>query len=142
MSAEIKELVHRVAEELWNQKNVSVIDEVCASNLVVHTPQGDLFGPDGYRQLYTMYTTAFPDCLLSIGELVAESNLVAIPYTFSGTHTGELMGIPPTGKHVTVEGTAITCVEDGKIVNERSIWDTLSLMQQLGVVPELEEVVG
>ena len=66
-----------------------------------------------------------------------EGNMVATRWTGRGTHTGELMGIPPTGKQVTVVGITISRVEDGKVVEEWTNWDTLGMLQQLGVVPEL-----
>ena len=72
-----------------------------------------------------------------IDEQLAEGDLVASRWTGRGTHQGELMGIPPTGKQVTVSGITISRVKNGKVVEEWSNWDTLGMLQQLGVVPEM-----
>ena len=142
MSEQNKAISRRVLNELWNKRNAALIDEIYAPNVVIHTPDGDLHGHDGCRQLYDTYMKAFPDCHFDIGEMIAEGDLVATPYTFKGTHTGDLVGIAPTGTQVTNQGIAIARFEGGRVVEEQVIWDTLSLMQQLGVVPVPEHTAG
>ena len=135
MSEENKTLIRRIVEDLWHKKTSALIDELYAPTYVLHSPDGVLRGPAGYRRLYTVYTTAFPDIRFTIEDMVAEGDKVATHYTVRGTHTGDLRGIAPTRKQVTVMGTGIHRVAGGQVVEERSVWDTLSLMQQLGVVP-------
>ena len=134
-TAENKALVNRIVDEIWGQKNPDLIDEIYAADYVIYLPDGELRGPEGYRQVYTTYTTAFPDCYFTLEELVAEGDKVTIPYTFHGTHKDDLEGIAPTGKQVEVKGTAILRITGGKVVEERTIFDTLGLMQQIGAVP-------
>jgi steroid delta-isomerase-like uncharacterized protein len=136
MSDANKALVHRVIDELWNARRTELIDEIYAADFIVRNPDGDLHGPDGYRELYTRYTEAFPDAQLHLdGEIVAEGDTVATPYVFTGTHRGDLMGIAPTGRKVSVKGTTIFHIKNGRMIEERAVWDTAALLQQLGVIP-------
>lgn len=132
-----KALAQRVIDEVWNGRHPELIPQLYASDCVIRNPDGDLHGPAGYRELYERYTSAFPDAQLHLdGEIVADGDRIAIPYTFTGTHEGELMGIAPTGRQVSVKGTSLSRVVDGKLQEERAIWDTGSLLQQLGVMPD------
>jgi steroid delta-isomerase-like uncharacterized protein len=137
MSAANKDIVRRLGVEPW-EGNLGVIDELVAPDYVGHDPsQPDLVGPDGVRGFITTYLSAFPDGRITIDEQLAEGDLVATRWTGRGTHQGELMGIPATGKQVTVAGVTLSRLKDGKVVEEWSNWDTLGMLQQLGVVPEL-----
>lgn len=127
-------LVDRIVDDLWNGRNPSLISELYTADCVIRNPDGDLNGHSGYRELYDRYTQAFPDARLHLdGEVVVADDAAAIPYTFTGTHQGDLQGIAPTGRHVSVKGTTIARIVDGKVREERAIWDTGSLMQQLGL---------
>lgn len=137
MSEQNTAIYNRVVEEIWNQKNSALIEETYATDCVIHTPGGVLRGRSGFKQLYETYTRAFPDCQATIEETLSEGDKVMVHYTFVGTHTGELMGIAPSGKPVLVKGTAFARFAGGQIVEETTIWDTLGLMQQIGAVPEL-----
>jgi predicted ester cyclase len=83
------------------------------------------------------YRAAFPDARITVEQQLAEGDLVATRWSGRGTHDGELMGVSPTGKQVTVSGLTISRLEGGKIVEEFQNWDTLGMLQQLGAVPEL-----
>lgn len=83
--------------------------------------------------------TAFPDVQMTIEDMIAEGDKVAVRYTFRGTQQGETQGIPPTGKYVNVPGIFICRCRDGKIVEEWDIWDDLGLLQQLGAISPLGE---
>ena len=86
--------------------------------------------------------TAFPDLNVKVEDQLAEGDKVATRWTTTGTHQGEFAGIPPTGKQGGVTGTTIARVVGGKIVEERSNWDTLGLLQQLGVIPPMGQDEG
>ena len=132
-----KEIVRRLAVEPW-EGNIGVIDELVAADYVGRDPsQPDMHGPEGVKGFVTTYLAAFPDGKITIDAQLAEGDLVATHWTGTGTQTGELMGIPPTGKQVTVPGITISQVKDGKVVEEWTNWGTLGLLQQLGAVPEL-----
>ena len=82
-----------------------------------------------------MYRMAFPDVHFTIDDLIAEGETVVIRWTVTGTHKGELQGIAPTGKHVTVTGMVMSRFAKGKVEEDWINFDALGLMQQLGVVP-------
>ena len=82
-----------------------------------------------------MEFAAFPDLHSTVEYLIAEGDMVVSRFTMRGTHQGEFIGIPPTGKQVKVTGMVIHRFADGKIVEYWVKWDVLGMMQQLGVIP-------
>ncbi len=141
MSEENKAIAHRWMEELWSQGNASVAVELIAPNYAVHDPgtPGRVGGVEGEKQAVAMYRTVFPDLRFTIEEVVGEGDQVVIRWTVHGTHRGALMGVAPTGKHAVVTGISILRVANGKITEHRLNWDTLGMLQQLGVVPPMGE---
>jgi len=91
-------------------------------------------GPAPIQQLHTLYGASFPDQRFTVEDLVAEGDKVVVRWTVRGTHQGELMGIAPTGKQVTVTGITIYQLTDGKIAEEIANWDAFGLMQHLGAI--------
>ncbi len=138
MSQENKALIRRAIEEVYNQGNLATIDELVASDFVMHAPSGDIPGPAGAKQFVTMLREAFPDLHLTIEDQVADGDRVVTRWTSEGTHLGEFQGIPPTGKHGTMTGIDIDRVVDGKVVECWVNEDDLGLLQQLGVIPAPE----
>jgi steroid delta-isomerase-like uncharacterized protein len=133
---ENKAIIRRLIEELINQGNLAAVDEVIGRDYVYHAPGiPELRGPEGFTQLITMYRTAFPDVQLVIEDQIAEGEKVVTRWTGRGTHRGELMGIPATGKQASFPGIVISRIANGNIVEEWEIFDTLGMLQQLGVVP-------
>jgi steroid delta-isomerase-like uncharacterized protein len=140
MSDQNKAIARRYVEEVWNRGNLSVIDELIAPKATFHDPSvpgGKFTGPEGLRQFVQIYRGAFPDVRLTIEELIAEDDKVVSRWTATGTHKGELMGIAPTGKRVTVTGCDIAQYQNGKIVEAWASYDMLGMLQQMGVVPSL-----
>lgn len=136
MSEQNKSLIRRFAEEIWNKKDSSKLGDFLAPNCSLQTPDGVLRGINEYKQLHETYLRAFPDCKLTIDEVISEGDMVAARYTFSGTHKGELRGVAPTGKHVSETAVLICKIANGKITEETTIWDRLALLEKLGVAPE------
>lgn len=138
MSAENKAIARRFVQEGFNTGNLAAVGEYIGPNFVNHDPGTPPLpsGPEGYKQLVTMYRTAYPDLHLSVEDLLAEGDKVVVRWTARGTNTGELMGISPTGKQITVTGISIFAITGGKVVEQRTTWDTLGMLQQLGVVPK------
>ena len=137
MSEENKAIVRRFIDETWNQGRLEAVDELIAADHVDHDPGrvGTPDGPEGIKAYITMYRTAFPDTHIEFGEMIAEGDLVAGSWTATGTHNGELMGIAPTGKQVTVTGIGIDRIRDGKIVESWANYDALGMLAQLGAIP-------
>jgi steroid delta-isomerase-like uncharacterized protein len=136
-----KGIVRRAIEEPW-KGNLDIVDELIASDYVGHDPSmpEPLRGPEGVKEFISTYRDAYPDSLITVETQIAEGDLVATRWTGRGTHKGELMGIEPTGKQVTVSGLTLSRVQNGKIVEEFQNWDALGMMQQLGAIPELVRV--
>jgi predicted ester cyclase len=131
-----KELSRRVAEEVWTAGKLDVIDELFAPSYRGWTPtDGEIVGPAGFRELVERYHSAFKDTKMTADRLVAEGDWVTMTWTARGTHTGELMGIAPTGRDVTVTGVQLSRIKDGKFVEGYGIFDALGLLQQVGAVP-------
>ena len=136
---ENKALTRRFRLEVFSQGNIAAIDEICDANWTYYDPsdpQGNWpHGPQGMRQLVNLYRSAFPDLHFTIEDEVAEGDKVMTRWTARGTHKGELMGIPPTGRQATVTGITINRMANGKIVEDWANFDALGMMQQLGVIP-------
>jgi predicted ester cyclase len=135
--AENKAQFRRTYEELLNGGELSVADELIAPDFVNHeAPPGKDRGPESMRGLATMLRTAFPDLHFTIEDLVAEGDTVAGRLTMSGTHEGPLMRIAPTGRSVRQDHMHIVRFRDGKAIEHWGVRDDLSMMQQLGVIPQ------
>lgn len=130
-----KTIVRRVFEEPW-KGNLDVVDELIARDYVGHDPANPepLHGPEGVKEFISTYRSAYPDARITVEQQLAEGDMVATRWTARGTHEGDLLGIAPTGKRVTVAGLTFSRLEDGKIVEEFQNWDTFGMMQQLGAV--------
>jgi steroid delta-isomerase-like uncharacterized protein len=92
-------------------------------------------GLAGAKTKWAMYFDAIPDLRVRVEEMVAEGDKVAVRWTGEGTHRGALLGVPPTGNHVRIDGISIYRLAGGKIAEQFEQWDKLNLMQQLGVAP-------
>ena len=139
-----KAVVRRFFEEVWNKGKLNVLDEIIAKDHVSSGPgslPGLPTGPEGSKQFVTVYRNAFPDVHFTIDDQLAEGDQVVTRWTGHGTHQGELVGIPATGKSSTVTGITENRIVDGKIVESWNIFDQFGMMQQLGVIPT-PEVAG
>lgn len=133
-----KELLREWLKECFIGGNLDRLEEYVSPEYVEHNPSvpHDIEGIEGHRANIEGFQEAFPDMEVEIEKLVAAGDKTAQRMTFRGTHQGEMMGVPPTGKTVEATATGITRFEDGKMVEDWSQVDMLGLMQQLGVAPE------
>lgn len=136
-----KALVRRFVEEIFNRGNMSVVDEFFAPDFVEHEelPAGIPNDREGVIQLTTMLRSAFPDFKATIDDIITEGNKVVIRMTWRGTQEGEFMGVPPSGKSVSVGVIDIIRIGDGKFVEHWGQMDSMGMMQQLGAIPAPEE---
>ena len=130
-------LVQRAIEEVWNRGDYDVLDELVASDIVIHAaaPEAETHGHAGVRQFYTMLRTAFPDIHFTIDDQVATGDRVVTRWAASATHTGPFQGIPATGRQVRITGIDIDRIAGGKVVECWPAVDELGLLQQLGAFP-------
>jgi len=137
MSEENKELERRIYEEIYNKKNMAAIEQFVATDWVCHPwPPGVPPGLEGMKQQDTLTKKAFPDMQVKLEDIVAEGDKVACRWTATATHKGEFMGMPATGKQVTITGIHIDRIAGGKIVETWNYSDMMEVMQQLGMKPQ------
>lgn len=135
-TVENKGIMRRYFEEGWNGGNLAVLDEIVAADYVNHNPfvPGLPAGPEGLKPILAGFRAAFPDLHFDIVGQVAEGDKVVTRWMMRGTHQGEFMGIPATGRMVAAGGVQIERIVDGRIVEHWRQSDDLGLLQQLGVV--------
>lgn len=127
-------VVRRFVDEVINNGDYSAIQDLVHPNYVYRSPDQELRGQEALESLFTTYRCGLPDLNASIVNLVESGDKVVISFVLSGTHTGDLMGIPPTGNSLKVHGMVLSRLEDGKIAEEWEILDMLGMFQQLGIV--------
>ncbi len=133
---ENKALARRWFEDGFNAHNLAIMDELFAPDFVEHTPYGPpTQGREVAKQGIGGAFAAMPDLRLTVEDVIAEGDKVTVRFVTTGTQTGDLMGIPATGKAVTTTTIEILRFEDGKIAENWMESDTLGMMQQLGVIP-------
>ncbi len=137
MSTEDNKANVRRGFEAVNQKNLAVFDELLTPDVVFHSASTTMQGLEAYKQVLSVYVTAFPDLQFTIEDVIAEGDTVVVRYTTRGTHQGNFRGIPPTGKQVSGTGMFIDRLVNGKAVEQWINGDDLGLLQQLGVIPSM-----
>ncbi len=138
MSAEEnKAIARRLIEETFNEGNLDVADELVAPEYVNHDPNmpEEVRGPEGFKGYVAAYRAAASDCHVRIEDQVAEGDRVATRWTATGTHDGELMGIPPTGARIEMPGMEIVRIVGGKVAEGWDSYDMMGMMRQIGAIP-------
>ena len=124
-----------LAEE---DKRKALPEELCAPGftaLIAGFPPMDLAG---VNELARVYFTAFPDVVQTVEDAVADEDKVAVRFSATGTHKGDLMGMPPTGKQIKISGMAIFHIAGGKVTEWAEVFDQMTMMQQIGAIPSPE----
>jgi steroid delta-isomerase-like uncharacterized protein len=137
MSEENKDLARRSWQIV---DNLDIIEEIYAPDVVWHEPDQEVHGIEEAKRFVTNYKTALPDLNVTVEDAIAEGDKAVTRWTVRGTHHGEVeeFGLP-TGRQVEIKGVTMHRIEDGKIVEEWEGYDILSILQQLGLVPDQEQ---
>jgi len=134
-----KAIMQRIYAEIFSQGKLDVADELIALEFVNHAvnplPNQPLHGPEAVRWYARALRQAFPDLRASVEHMIAEDDSVASRVTWTGTHTGHFVYLPPTGKHIKVQGITMDRVANDKLVEHWGQWNQAELMLQLGVLP-------
>ena len=131
-----KAVVERFVDEVINQGRLETADEIVALDFVELDPlPGQRQGREGLKEVIAMMRAAFPDIHWATEETVEQGEKVVSRFTWTGTHKGTFLGIPATGKGVSVKGVVIDRVVGGLMTDSRILMDTFGMLQQLGVVP-------
>lgn len=133
-----KDIGRRILLEIWSQGRLELVDQLYSDDYVDHVNRGPepetVRGTEGMKAAVTMFRKAFPDLQYTVEETMAERDLVMTRFSANGTHQGEFMGAPPSGKRVTYTGIDINRIVDGRIVESWVQYDALGLLEQLGLV--------
>lgn len=135
MSIESDSFAHRWFNEVWNKGRVSAIDEMLAEDAVTHglgEAGVEIRGPAAFKPFVARLRGAFPDIAVTVEQTIAEGDWIASRWSARMTHSGDDLGVPATGKHVTVTGMSMARVREGKMIEGWNNWDMLGLMQQIG----------
>lgn len=134
--AENKAVVRRLIEEFKDGHDFEVGEDLVADDFIDRTPgPGESGNKEEGLQFFQYMWQALPDFAVEIKEQIAEGDKVATLQTFSGTHNGELLGVPPTGRRVAFDVFDMLRIRDGKVVEHWNVVDMAGLMQQLGLMP-------
>ena len=133
MLEENKSLIRRWVEEVVNARNLALMDELVAPRYAFYVAsRATPADRESHKQLLSTFLGAFPDLRRNIEEMVGEGNKVVERWTDTGTHQGEFQGLAPTGKKISYAGITLWRIDDGQIVENRTVQDFMGLMQQLG----------
>jgi steroid delta-isomerase-like uncharacterized protein len=133
-SSEQNKTAVRECFENASKGNFDALDAIVSPDYILHPEE--IRGADGLKEMVEIYRSALTELHVTIHQQFTEGDYVATRYTVSGTHEGDLMGTPPTGKDVAFTGITISRCRDGKIVEEWELVDTVGLLQQVGALPE------
>ena len=138
MSDNNKALVQRWFEEVWNKGRAEAVVEMFAADGIAHglsdAAGSPLRGPDGFKKFHATFRAAFPDIVITIEDMVAEGDRVAVRCSVRGKHTGDSLGFAATHAPVDFTGMSIVRIKDGKIVEGWNNFDFMKMNQQLGVL--------
>ena len=138
MSDQNQAVVRRWFEEVWNQGREASIDELFPAGGVAHglgDSEQDVHGPDEFKTFVANIRGAIPDTHISIDDIFSAGDRVAVRVTLRGTHTGHGLGVPPTGRRVSIQGIIIVRLTDGRITEGWNSYDQLGLLREIGVLP-------
>ena len=136
-----KAVVRRFFEELLSTDNLALADEILSPDFRFYfAGSPDPIGLKRYKDFLAARRAAFPDRRFAVEDMIAEGDKVSARFTMRGTHNGELRGIAPSGREVTMSGIDIIRLKEGKMVEDRVEVDQLGMMQQLGMIPSPQQV--
>ncbi len=137
-ASENKALIQRWFEEVWNQGREELIDELRAPEAVatgLAEGGAPAQGSAPFKAFFSNLRSALPDLHVTIEEMLAEGDRVAVRYSIEGTHCGDAMGTAPTGQKVRFGGISIARIAGGKIAEAWNNLDQLGLLRQIGAIP-------
>ena len=131
-----KSVIRSFIEDVLNQGRLERADDIVIEDFVEFDPlPGQSQGKEGLKEVIRQLRSAFPDIHWTVDEMLAEDDKVFTRFTWSGTHQGAFLGVPATGRRITVKGMVIDRLVAGRMADSRILMDTLGMMQQLGALP-------
>ncbi len=137
MATDITQGIRSMFEQLWNRGELATVDQQCAPGYQAHLSLvGDL-DREGLKQMVRTFRSAFPDLKLRIEDLTTSGNSATVRWIATGTHRGDLMGIPATHRSGDTTGIDVFRFEGDQIREHWGVWDVYQMLQNLGVAPAL-----
>jgi steroid delta-isomerase-like uncharacterized protein len=136
-----KQIIIRFVEELWNQRKLEIAEEIFDNDCHTYQLQSGVAnassprGPVIIRQHISEWLSGFPDLIFTIEQMIAEEDRVSTLLVMDGTHTGQWLGIPPSGKRINIRMMTIHRIRSGIIIEDWVIVESLGFFQQLGILP-------
>jgi steroid delta-isomerase-like uncharacterized protein len=142
MAQENSILIRRWFEEIWNSGRMEAIDEMASPDVIGHgqAQHATDIGLEEFKVFAAGFRSAFPDMKVTINYIIEQGDKVVARWTATMTHTGEFLGIAPTGKRATITGTSTQRISGGKVVEGWDNWDQLGLLVQIGALPATQFV--
>lgn len=133
-------IARRFFDDVFNKGQLHVVDEIFAKDYVGFSSaslRGPIRGPEGIKEFVNTYRAAFPDIHFEFNDFLSDRDKVAVRWTTTGTHNGSLAGVAASRRKMTVTGIGIAQIANAQIIRSFSQINTLSMLQQLGVVPSM-----
>ena len=142
-----KRPISRFVEELWNERRLEVADAIFANDCVTHQLRSGApadavpRGPQAIKEHVAGWIASFPDLRFSIEQMLSEGDRVVMQLLMEGTHQGAWLGIPASGKRMQIRMFTVHRVVQGKIVEDWVLVESLGFFQQLGLIPDIAELI-
>ncbi len=130
------QLLRRWFQEVWNEGRIQTVYELLAPDAVARGQRGadtEIRGPEEFVKFVGEIRGAFPDIRINVEDVFGNGDKVVLRWSVVMTHTGDTLGMPPSGKTVRSTGISIARIVDGKIVEGWDSWDQLGMLEQIGV---------
>lgn len=127
----VKEIAVQYADKVWNDKDMSTIDQLVDKDVIIHSLLGDFHGLKALKDVVQAWLQGFPDLQVQNERVIAESDSVSIQWHAQGTHQGEFKGRQPTGKKVSYSGVTVYRIKNSKIVEYWAYLDMQQLLKQI-----------
>ena len=137
-------LMTRWYREVWREGKNDTVHELLASNARLRGqtgPEEEIQGPEKFVEFADRIRNAFPDAELTVEDIFAINDKVAVRWTATGTHRGKGLGVPPSGKQIRISGITIARVVDGKVVEGWDSWDRLGMLEQIGAYNQADATI-
>jgi predicted ester cyclase len=131
-----QELIERIFDEIINRGNLDAADELMTEDYVDHGPMGAIQGVEAFKQMIAMWRSAVPDVHCAVEDLFSQGDLVAWIVRTTGTHTGEMMGIPASGRRIELVTPNIGRIRDGRAAEHWADQSMFQFLQQIGALEQ------
>jgi steroid delta-isomerase-like uncharacterized protein len=142
MPDQSKQLLVNFFEEVWNKGRREVIDQLIASDCIIHDGESTSTGPEGFKPFYDSMHVTFSNFRVTPRESVTEGDMTCLRWSVIMRHSGEGLGMPASGKEVRATGISLVRIKDGKFVEAWQNWDMLGVIQQIHEAPPAMTYIG